>query len=96
MYVFFDVDAPSVPDSEAEEFARRTVAERKTVSVSNMTVFDWIRAVLVQIPVADRPLIRWFVQCREVHFDDKLFSEDAWCDETDVREKALEILLANR
>ena len=80
-------------DAKAPGFAARAVAGNEDVSISNMLVFNWIRARLIRIPLFDRPETRWFVCGREVHFDNDLRSRDAWCYDTDLWEKALEDLI---
>ena len=92
----FDRSGVPMPDSKAEQFARKTVAatdEYLVVSICNACVFHWLRAALLQIPVDKRPRVTWMVDGREVHFDDDLRTKDSLTPALDAAERALDILI---
>lgn len=84
-----------MPDVQAKEFAMRAVQNNEDVHVANLVVFDWIRAVLFRIPLAEHPDVEWFIDGKSVTFNDHLRSNDAWSTMTDIHADALEILLSS-
>lgn len=97
MKIIFNAGAPAIPDAHAESFAEQVIAEHwPVVTTSNACVFNWLRAVLFQIPPKKRPEIQWFVGDTEVHFEENLRSADAWFPMLEVQERALEILLGEK
>lgn len=86
----FDENGQSLSDFEIESFIKDKFQSESDIHVSNELTINGIRAYLVELPVEERPEIKWIFFDKEVFFDKDLRSHDAWNDSrTDIASKFL-------
>lgn len=95
MIIKFSEFGTPIPDAQAESFVRQAIAEKKDVHISNVCVFDWFRAVLLQISPEQRPFVTWVVQDVELVMDED-FRSNFKFDDIDTGMEALTIILEGR
>ncbi len=86
MQIFrLDEKGEAIPDAEIEKRVQQWIhGDGRLLHTSNVLVLHCARHLLVQMPVDERPEIRWGVYGEEVHFDNDLRSNDAWHDSRTV------------
>jgi hypothetical protein len=67
-------------DVAVEPYVRNAVQSRADMHVSNALVLDVLRAVLIRMPVEQRPDITFLIYGKRVTFNRHMRSEDAWTD----------------
>jgi hypothetical protein len=88
--ITFDEKGQSVSDVEIESFVKDKFQSKSDIHISNQLTVNGIRAYLIELPIEERPEIKWIFFGKEVFFDKDLRSHDAWKDDrTDIASKFL-------